>query len=292
MQRAHCDAVACQSGLKRRQEPDHLPAERRSGRLTPTAWRGELGDVESTLLPVTPALGVVVVVLAAVAAGVSRIGAIGLERAIISAALRAVLQLAAVSLVLAAVVRVGWLTVAFVVVMYVAASATAGRRMTRGRSAVWAAPPIVASSLPLIAGLLLTGVLPAQALAVIPVSGILIGGAMTASGLAGRRALDDLATRRGEIEALMSVGLLARDAALEVCRPAASNAMHPILDQTRTVGLVTLPGAFVGMLLGGASPIEAGAVQLFVLVALLAVQATAVVLTTEAVARGLIRRSS
>jgi putative ABC transport system permease protein len=56
------------------------------------------------------------------------------------------------------------------------------------------------------------------------------------------------------------------------------------------VGLVTLPGAFVGMLLGGASPVEAGAVQLFVLVALLAVEAIAVVLVTEAVARGLIRR--
>jgi putative ABC transport system permease protein len=66
----------------------------------------------------------------------------------------------------------------------------------------------------------------------------------------------------------------------------------PILDQTRTVGLVTLPGAFVGMLLGGASPIDAGAVQLFVLVALLAVEAIAVVLVAELVARGLIRRPS
>jgi putative ABC transport system permease protein len=55
---------------------------------------------------------------------------------------------------------------------------------------------------------------------------------------------------------------------------------------------VTLPGAFVGMLLGGATPIEAGAVQLFVLVALLAVQASAVVLVAEGVARGLIRRQN
>ena len=84
--------------------------------------------------------------------------------------------------------------------------------------------------------------------------------------------------------------LLPRDAVLLVCRPAAGQALIPALDQTRTVGLVTLPGAFVGMLLGGASPVEAGAVQLFVLVALLAVEAIAVVLVTEAVARGLIRR--
>jgi putative ABC transport system permease protein len=118
------------------------------------------------------------------------------------------------------------------------------------------------------------------------VTGILIGGAMTATSLAGRRALDDLRTRRGEVEAALSLGLGDRDAALEICRPAASQALVPALDQTRTVGLVTLPGAFVGMLLGGASPVAAGAVQLFVLVALLAVETVAVALTTELVARG------
>jgi putative ABC transport system permease protein len=248
--------------------------------------------VESPLLPVSPALGVTMAVLVVLAAAVSVVGALGLERAIVGAALRAALQLGAVSLVLGAVLRVGWLTVAFVAVMYLGASVTAGRRMTRGGSAVWAAALIVASTLPVIAGLLATGVLPSHALTVIPVSGILIGGAMTAITLAGRRALDDMAARRGEVESALAIGLLARDAALEICRPAASNAMIPILDQTRTVGLVTLPGAFVGMLLGGAAPIDAGAVQLFVLVGLLAVEAIAVVLVTEAVARGLIRRAT
>jgi putative ABC transport system permease protein len=162
--------------------------------------------------------------------------------------------------------------------------------MTRSREAVWAVVPIVLSTLPVLLALLLTRVLPAQALAVIPVSGILIGGAMTATALAGRRALDDLRTRRGEVEAALSLGLLPRDAALEICRPAASSALVPVTDQTRTVGLVTLPGAFVGMLLGGASPVQAGAVQLFVLVALLAVETVAVVVTVELVARGHLTR--
>jgi putative ABC transport system permease protein len=109
---------------------------------------------------------------------------------------------------------------------------------------------------------------------------------MTATSLAGRRALDELAARRGEVEAALSVGLSDRDAVLEICRPAAAQALTPALDQTRTVGLVTLPGAFVGMLLGGASPVAAGAVQLFVLIALLAVEAVAIVVITELIARG------
>ncbi|WCD83887.1 putative iron export permease protein FetB [Streptomyces xanthophaeus] len=71
---------------------------------------------------------------------------------------------------------------------------------------------------------------------------------------------------------------------LEVARGAASDALLPALDRTRTVGLVALPGAFVGMLLAGASPGLAGAVQVFVLIALLAVETLAIALTLELVA--------
>ena len=63
----------------------------------------------------------------------------------------------------------------------------------------------------------------------------------------------------------------------------------PALDQTRTVGLVTLPGAFVGVLLGGGSAVQAGATQLLVLVALLAAETIAAAVTLELVAQGLIR---
>ena len=133
---------------------------------------------------------------------------------------------------------------------------------------------------------MLSGLIPRQTIAVVPIVGILIGGAMTATTLAGKRALDALRTRHGEYEAALSIGLLPRDSALLIGRDDAALALVPGLDQTRTVGLVTLPGAFVGMLLGGASPLQAAAVQLVVLVALLLVQAIAVLLTVELVARG------
>ena len=51
---------------------------------------------------------------------------------------------------------------------------------------------------------------------------------------------------------------------------------------------MTLPGAFVGVLLGGGSPLEAGAAQLLVLVGLLAAQTLAVWTVTELIARGAI----
>nr|MBA3523078.1 ABC transporter permease [Geodermatophilaceae bacterium] len=47
----------------------------------------------------------------------------------------------------------------------------------------------------------------------------------------------------------------------------------------------TLPGVFVGLLLGGATPLQAGIAQLLVLVALLAAEAAAAALTVELVWR-------
>lgn len=79
-----------------------------------------------------------------------------------------------------------------------------------------------------------------------------------------------------------------RESVSLVTRDAAGLALVPGLDQTRTVGLVTLPGAFVGVLLAGATPLQAGAVQVLVLVALLLVQVLAVAVTVELISAGLL----
>lgn len=240
----------------------------------------------STLLPVSPALGVVMAVLALVATAVAAVGMLGYGPAVLRSGVRAVVQLGLVSVVIATITRSIPLTVAFVVLMYGVAARVAGRRITTGRAAWWAGVPIGVATAPVIVLLLATGLVPPRGITMIPIAGILIGGALTATTLAGRRAVDELTHRRGEVEAALSIGLTDREAALEICRPHAATALVPALDQTRTVGLVTLPGAFVGMLLGGASPVAAGAVQLFVLIALLAVEAIAIVLTIELAARG------
>ncbi|MFD7530637.1 ABC transporter permease [Streptomyces sp. NPDC059849] len=242
------------------------------------------------LLPVNITLGVVLALLLAAAATVAALASLGRAREILLAGLRAAVQLAAVSLLIGWVVRSLPPLLGFVALMYAVAVRTAGRRITRNHTWWWAALPIAAGVVPVVALLLLTGLVPVRGIALIPVTGILIGGALTATVLGGRRALDELTTRRGEVEAGMALGLLDRDARMEIARPAASDALLPGLDQTRTVGLVTLPGAFVGMLLGGASPVQAGAVQLFVLVALMAVQAVAVTTVLELVARGRLHR--
>lgn len=249
--------------------------------------------MRATQLPIGPLLGVVLLGLTAYAGLVARVGRLGVGRQIVTASLRAMAQLAIVAGVLVAVLRSGWLTAAFVGLMFTVASATAVRRMKAERRGWWtAAAAIGAGVAPVLAAILLSGLIPLQPVSVLPVAGILIGGAMTATSLCGRRTLEELHTRYGEYEAGLALGLLPRQAALEVCRGAAPLALVPALDQTRTVGLVTLPGAFIGVLLGGGNALQAGAIQVLVLIALLAVEAVAVLVTLHLVAAGRVALTS
>jgi putative ABC transport system permease protein len=236
-----------------------------------------------------PAYAVVLVVLVMVAAVAAATGRLGVSRATVTASLRAVLQLAVVSVLIAGVLRSWWATAGFVALMLAVAVATSARRIGSLRLGWPVAVPIAASALPVCIGIVAAGTTPLRTVAVLPIAGILIGGAMTATSLAGRRALDELRERRGEYEAALALGFMPRDAVLEVVRPTAGRALIPALDQTRTVGLVTLPGAFVGVLLGGGTAVQAGATQVLVLLSLLAVEALAVAATVELVARGVLR---
>ncbi len=226
----------------------------------------------------------VLALLTVVAAVVIGVGRIGTWRPVVTAAVRGVAQLAAVSFVIVLVLRDGWLTAVFVLLMFGVATLTSARRITGSRQGWWAAVAIAGGVAPILGLLLATRLVPPHPVAVIPIAGILIGGAMTATSLAGRRALDELTARRGEYEAALALGMTYQDAARLICRHTAGQALVPVMDQTRTVGLVTLPGTFVGILLGGGTPIQAGATQLIVLIALLAIEGIAVLTTVELVA--------
>ncbi|GAA2020008.1 ABC transporter permease [Nakamurella flavida] len=236
------------------------------------------------------ALAVLLVVLVAIGAVITRAAGLGPWRQPVTASVRAVLQLAGISLIIAVVLRSLVLTALFLLLMVVAAAGTSARRVTGSLrpGSWWTALPIAAGAIPTVLIIAVSGAVPLAPVAVLPTAGILIGGAMTATSLAGRRVVDELDAHRGAYEAALSIGLSRREAVSLVARPAAATALVPGLDQTRTVGLVTLPGAFVGVLLAGASPWQAGATQLLVLVALVVVQVVAVAVTVELFSAGLL----
>ncbi|MEA5453609.1 ABC transporter permease [Sinomonas sp. JGH33] len=239
----------------------------------------------STLLGLGPGVVVAVVLLTALASAVHRWALDGGWRPPATASLRAVGQLAVVALLVSQLGKDPLLALAFTFAMFVIAVVTAGRRADRTRW-WWAAAPIAAGVAPPVLILLATGVLPLNGLALIALIGQQVGGAMTTTSLAARRVLAELDTRRGEVEAAVALGFEWRPARLLVARHTAREALIPALDQTRTVGTVTLPGAFVGMVLGGASPVDAAIVQLVVLVSLVAVSAIAAAVALRLCASG------
>lgn len=232
---------------------------------------------------------VVLPLLIVLAVAGSRLAGLRHDRGIVTAALRAVIQLAVVGVVIGLALRSMAGALAFVAVMLGVATVTSTRRISRsapvpvllGRCAVAISLPAAA----VIALIIAPGVVPRNPATLLPMGGIIIGGAMNATTLAGRRLLAEYGTRFGEFEAGLSIGLLPSQSFRLVAGPVAGDALLPALDQTRTVGLVTLPGAFVGMVLGGASPEAAAALQLVVLIGLLAAQALAILLISELLAR-------
>jgi len=222
-------------------------------------------------------LAVVLGVLVALAVTVSWLGGLGRQRAIASASLRAVVQLAAVSAIIVAAIGQLWSSVLVVLVMFtVGVWTTTGRTGTR-RRAGWAALAMAGGLLPVLALVFGAGAAPLNGYALIPIAGILTGNAMTAHTLTGRRLFDDLRAAQGTYDAGLSIGLLRSQAIGLITAPTAAEALVPALDQTRTVGLVTLPGAFIGVLLGGGTPLQAGAAQVLVLVGVLAAQSITIV---------------
>ena len=223
---------------------------------------------------------------AAIAAGLAARLRLGIGREIAWAAGRAIVQLALVGALVAAVFRHPALAAVFLAGMATAAALTAGSRLralprARRTALLAIAPPALAAT-----GLLvLTGAFAATPRAIVPTAGILLGGAMAATSLTGHRMLEGLADGLDAIETRLALGDDVRRALAPVARGAVVTGLVPALDPTRSVGLVTLPGTFVGLVLGGASPATAARTQLVILLALLLVELLAALAITAAISQ-------
>ncbi|MGN5237796.1 MULTISPECIES: ABC transporter permease [unclassified Rhodococcus (in: high G+C Gram-positive bacteria)] len=193
---------------------------------------------------------------------------------------RGTVQLAFVALVLTGVIADARWVALVLVIMFGVALWTASRRVGRGIGTT----VMVGVAMFFGIGTALVIVFVSGAIELTPryalaLGGIVIGGGMTVAGLAGRRFTEIVDDRWTEVEGWLALGATMRQATLGHARLAVRAALIPSLDQTKTTGLVTLPGAFVGAIFGGLSPLEAGRFQVVVLAAIMAAGSiTAVVL--------------
>lgn len=228
----------------------------------------------------------ITLILVGIAIAVSLHRRLGQEKDLVIATVRAIVQLVAVASVIDLVFESVGLSGLVLLVMVVAAALTSAHRLKGVRKA-----PIVAGIAICVASgiaiLILFGldVFPMTPRYLVPISGMLIGNCMVAASLAGSRVRDDLTQKTLEIEARLALGVRAADALSPYVRTASSTSLIPTIDMTKNVGLIVLPGAFVGMILGGASPLQAAKVQLIVLFMLLGAVSVAGMLASLLVAR-------
>jgi len=197
------------------------------------------------------------------------------------AILRAIVQLGLLSLILLGVIASPVWVGVFLAAMVLAAAWTVYTRLKVARSTLpfLVVTVAVSAALP-VAIVFAAGAVDFTPRYVLAVGGIVVGNVMTVSTLLGRLLAAQLVAERDQVEGWLALGATPRQAARSLTRTASSSAIIPSTDQTRTTGIVTLPGAFVGAVFGGASPLAAAEFQIVVLASILAAGSTTIALMT------------
>jgi UDP-glucose/iron transport system permease protein len=211
---------------------------------------------------------------------VSRRQRLGLEGPLLLGAARAFLQLSLVGYVLGWVFHAqGWYwTLLFLSVMAAVAVHTAADRQKRRLPGLLAlmALSIAGGSFIVLAVVIGLVVRPPRwydPQYVIPLAGMILGNSLTGASLAVERLTAEIRARRLEIEAALSLGATARQAADHAVRAAVNAALVPTINAMMIVGVVQLPGMMTGQILAGAPPLQAVRYQVVVMYMLAAAAA-------------------
>lgn len=221
--------------------------------------------------------------LVAIAVAVSRWRRVELERDIGIAVVRSFVQLTAIGYVIQLIFDEDNLLFVFVLIAVMVGFGAFTAR-ARARSVPGALPALVVAlslagvvTLGLVVAL---GIFEPEARFLVPVGGMVIGNAMTASAIALNRLGDELRDGAAMIEATLALGATSRQAGLPAVRRALRSGTIHLVDSTKTTGLIFFPGTMVGMLLAGADPVDAVRLQLILLYVLLGSVAISALLST------------
>jgi putative ABC transport system permease protein len=205
-------------------------------------------------------------ILVIIAIGLSLWQRLGVERSIVVAVVRAVVQLLIVGAGLAFVIDPDTPLVwswAWVIGIVFFSAVTVQRRAPAVPGlfgiALLANGGAAAVALGVAFGL---GIFPLEARTLVPISGMIVGNSMNSAVVASQRLVDELAARSAEVEARLALGLAPADAVRPHVRSVLRTAITPQIETTKALGIVFLPGAMTGLILAGVDPLDAVLVQL------------------------------
>jgi putative ABC transport system permease protein len=230
-------------------------------------------------------------ILVAVAVAISLWRQLGLERSLLWAALRALVQLLLVGWVLQFVVdpddplifSVLWL----VAMVSFAAYTTSRRAAGVPKVLVLSLLAYTASAIVVLGVLFGLRIYELEGRTLVPLAGMVIGNSLAATVLVSRQLLIAATEQRGVIEGRLALGLSASEAFRPHLRQALRTALVPQIESTKAVGIVFLPGAMVGLILAGVDPADAVKVQVSVMYLVLGSVATTTAVMSLGISREL-----
>lgn len=240
---------------------------------------------------VGPAGVAVALVLIVVASGVSWRFRLGLVRDLSGAAGLALVQLlivgSALGLVIAPDRPIAWSWV-WVGGTVVAATWTVRRRVPTAPGITQAALVAFTATAAVTLGVLFgLRVFPLDGRTLIPLAGMALGNSMTATIVAARSLTERFADQVGQVEAGLALGMTPQQSIEPLVRTVLRDALSPQIERTKSVGIVSLPGAMVGLILAGVDPLDAVLVQIVVMYLVLGAVATSTSVITLALSRNL-----
>jgi UDP-glucose/iron transport system permease protein len=213
-----------------------------------------------------------------------------LERSIITAALRAAVQLLAVGLLFKFIFdaeNARWFASLWVAAMVVIAGVIIQRRAPGLPGLRWMGIFAIGSATAVTVAVILGfGILPFEPITLLVIAGISIGNTLPSSVQAAQLTTRYFQDRRNEVEAMLALGMSTNQIRRIAIADIADVALIQQIERTRVVGLIAIPGTMTGLLLAGVDPIQAVLMQLVVMYLVLGSTVIGVIVITVVGSRG------
>jgi putative ABC transport system permease protein len=202
---------------------------------------------------------------------------LGLERRLLMASIRTVVQLLLVGLILQWVFDLGrlwYVVLSIIALMTLVAGISAVQRTERRYKGVWSDSVVsMWASSWLVGVVALMGVIQIQHRGYpwydpqysIPLLGMILGNTLNGISLGLDRFGEELAGKREQVETLLALGATRWEAARSSIQTAVRTGMIPTINTMMVVGIVSLPGMMTGQIIAGMEPNQAVLYQIVIM---------------------------
>lgn len=113
--------------------------------------------------------------------------------------------------------------------------------------------------------LVFSNVVPYEPQYLIPLMGMVIGNSLNTAHLTLDKIIDEVKSRKDELWGYVALGATDFQATKPFIKSGVNSAIIPQMNRTKTAGIIFIPGAMTGMIIGGADPIYAATIQIVIM---------------------------